>query len=354
MTKLTCGVGCILLLFAVSAVGQNPLGTVENVVSLPACPSGYFQGMRCFQATVSCPGTVDLPVTFGYENPNGTPLGTIFTHSGGGGTLPYNGGLGTTTDYMDSYLNAGYQVVQMAWLSPWEDVGAGFAASIATAACRPATLMQYIYQNVRTSGAMCAQGASGGSAAIAYALAWYNASSYLDKAELISGPVFGNIEEGCVVPKSLPVTVCPSGQFGCVGASWQDAPQYVQGAIGLVRTWTGNNSCQGSRRTSRSSNDNWLAMSVVSGSPDVSFFYPKTAMAGWLCSNGQNNSAAEGQYYYTNFTDSSQTAAYSVTRIDECHGPEIIEPGKTPSGEDGFTAVVNDMTDANLGCVLRH
>jgi hypothetical protein len=354
MRKSIWCAGCVLLLFSLTVFAQNPLGTVNNVTALPSCGPGYYAGMNCFQATVSCPGTANIPVTFGYENPAISPLGTIFMHGGGGGGIPYDGGLSMAVDYIGSYLSGGYQVVQIAWSSAWEDVGNAFPASIGTAACRPATLMRYIYRNVRTAGAMCAQGDSAGSAAIAYALAWYNASSYLDKAELISGPVFGDIEQGCVVPDSPLVTVCRSGQFGCVGAPWQDPPQYVQADVQSVRTWTHNNSCQGTRRTSDPSNDNWRAMSLNNGSPSVSFFYPETALAGWLCSNGLNNSATEGEYYYTNFTNSSQAAAYSVTRIDGCQGPEIIETGTTPSGELGFIAVVNDMTDANLGCVLRH
>jgi len=221
-----CAAGFLLLL-SLTAVAQNQLGTVSHVTPIPVCPQGYFDGMQCSVATVSCPDTADIQVTFGYENPAGTPKGTIFFHDGAGGTTPYAAGLSPSENYLVSYLGAGYQIVQMSWATDWEEVGASHQASIGAAACRPATLMQYIYQNVRVSGAMCAQGQSGGSAAIAYALAWYNAASFVDKVELISGPVFGNVEEGCVVPHAAPLTVCPSGQFGCVGAAWQDTPQYA-------------------------------------------------------------------------------------------------------------------------------
>jgi len=95
-------------------------------------------------------------------------------------------------------------------------------------------------------------------------------------------------------------------------------------------------------------------MSVVNGSFNTSFSYPQTGMAAWLCSNGLNNSAAQGQYYYANFTNSSQTAGYSVNRVDRCDGPEAVEPGRTPSGEIAFLAIVNDMTGSDLGCVPRH
>jgi len=352
-TDLWC-VASLVLLFTFSAVAQNQLGTVSNVAPIPSCPEGYFDGMQCSVATVSCPGTDDIQVTFGFENPPGTPKGTIFFHAGAGGTAPYSGGLNASENYFTDYLSAGYQLVQMSWQTGWEDVGSLHKASIGGAACRPATLMQYIYQNVRTSGAMCAQGASAGAAAIAYSLAWYNAASYLDKVELTSGPVFGNIEQGCVVPDAPTVTVCPSGQIGCVGDAWQDTPQYAGGYLASVRQYTQNETCQADHQTSDSSNDAWQAESVVQGSGDVNYSYPQTGMAAWLCSNGLNNSAAQAEYYYANFTDPSQTAAYSVTRIDGCLGPEEVEQGRTPSGEIGFRAIVADMTDSNLGCVLRH
>jgi hypothetical protein len=352
-TFVWCAFG-LLLLLPICAMAQNQLGTVSNVNPIPVCPRGYFDGMQCSLATVSCPNVADIQVTFGYLDPAGTPKGTVFFHAGSGGTAPYGGGLSPSDNYLTSYLSAGYQLVQMSWTTDWEDVGTAFPASIGTAACRPATLMQYVYQNIRTAGAMCAQGSSGGSAAIAYALAWYNAASYVDKVELISGPVFGDVEKGCSVPDAATVTVCPSAQFGCVGASWQDLPQYAGGYLDAVRTYTRNKSCQGGHPTNDQSDDAWQSQSIVNGSPSTSFFYPQTAMAAWLCSNGLNNSAAQGQYYYANFTSASQTAAYSVTRVDGCEGPEVVEPGKTPSGEVAFFAIVNDMTDANEGCVLRH
>src|SRR5208282_4513681 len=58
----------------------------------------------------------------------------------------------------------------------------------------------------------CAQGFSAGSSAVAYALAWYGAGSYLDNAELLSGPVFSDIQQGCEYPQPpLAGWVCNNG-----------------------------------------------------------------------------------------------------------------------------------------------
>jgi hypothetical protein len=77
-------------------------------------------------------------------------------------------------------------------------------------------------------------------------------------------------------------------------------------------------------------------------------------MAGWLCSNiagSQNNSTAQGEFFYEQFTNSTQTAGYSVTRIDNCSGNEGVSDGVTPQGESGYSAISQGMI---AGCIRRH
>jgi len=353
--KIFLAVSLVVCVCAGMAVAQSPRLPLGTVTSSPmfSCPAGYYPGAKCFQATVSCPNTANIQATYGYVNPSGTPRGTIVFFNGKGGTQTY-GGSNTGNGYGTKFLNDGYRIVQNAWTSDWEDTGISGNMSIKTAACRPATLLNYLFKNVYDqNGGMCAQGASAGSGGLAYALAWYGASDYLDKVELLSGPVFGDIEQGCMEPEPRDVTVCPGNQFGCVGRSWQDNPSYVIGTMETVAHWTGQQ-CQQGRQTSQTSNSDWKSMSIVDGTLDASFSYPQTAMAGWLCSNGQNNSAAEGQFYYANIKSAGQVASYSVTRIDRCSGPEGVESGVTPTGKNGFLAIVADMEDSVAGCVKRH
>jgi hypothetical protein len=345
-----------LFLFVTMAPAQSsplPLGVVTRANKLSTCPQGYYPGATCFQATVTCPNTADISATYGYTNPSGIQRGTIVLFTGGGGTQPQPGQPGTA-NFVTNYLQAGYQTVQTAWATDWEDTGFG-AKSIKTAACRAATLLNYIYQTVYDhNGGMCAQGVSAGSGELAYALAWYGASGYLDKVELLSGPVFGDIEQGCMKPDASPLTVCPSGQFGCVGAAWQDPPQYVGGSEDAVSNWSGHKCQPVNKTTSAESNTSWKSMSIVDGTTGPSFSYPKTAMAGWLCSNGLNNSAAEGEYFYQKFSNNSQVADYSVTRINNCAGAEGVSAGTTPQGKLGLDAITADMTSPVAGCIKRH
>jgi hypothetical protein len=352
LTILPC-----LFLFVAMASAQSPrlpLGVVTNAHKLSNCPQGYYPGATCYQATVTCPNTADISATYGYTNPSGIQRGTILLFGGGGGTQPQPGNPGTA-NFVTNYLQAGYQAVQTAWATNWEDTGLAGAKSIKTAACRAATLLNYVYQTVYDrNGGMCAQGVSAGSGELAYALAWYGASDYLDKVELLSGPVFGDVEQGCMEPDTSPVTVCPSGQFGCVGAAWQDPPQYVGGSEYAVGNWSGHKCQPLSKTTAEQSNASWKSMSVVDGTTGPSFSYPKTAMAGWLCSNGLNNSAAQGAYFYQKFANHSQVADYSVTRIDNCAGAEGVSTGTTPQGKLGLDAITADMTSAVAGCIKRH
>lgn len=330
-----------------------PLGTIDphSITKLRSCPSGYLGGMSCYSGEVeSCANADDLGFTYGVENPDGEIAGTVVFLDGGGGTDGTSG----DSNYAQAYLQQGYQVVYLAWDTDWEYTNESSGNSIKDAACRPATFLQYVYQNLYAKGGMCAQGASAGSGAVAYSLAWYGAGSYLDNVELLSGPVFGDIEQGCVVPSAPTVEVCPNGEYGCNGAGWPDSPAYIDDDKTEVSSWSGISGCSGRQQTTASDNAAWKQMSIVDGTNNPSFDYPETGMAGWLCSNDnsvQNNSAAQGEFFYQQFTNPGQVALYSVTRVDHCAGTEGVSEGQVPDGESGFNAISAHMLGA---CFKRH
>lgn len=357
---LSAGFASIATFFAYPLSAQGSplkLGTVRGVTQLRSCPDGYLGGMTCYSGTVQkCQNDSDLGFTYGYEDPDGELVGTILFHDGGGGTAPTpNRKPSDNPIYALKYLDAGFRVIFVEWDSDWENsTNRTLGANIKDAACRPATVFNYLYENYYVTGGMCGQGFSAGSGAVAYSLAWYGSADYFDNVELLSGPVFSNIEEGCQVPPVSPVTVCPTGEYGCNGAEWPDPPQYVGGDQNLVGTWSGYNSCNAGKNTSSQAQSAWKSMSIVDGTDNPSFSYPHTSMSGWLCSNVntvQNNTAAEGDDFYLQFTNSSQTAGFSVTRIDHCDGVEGVTEGITPQGEVGFDAISDHMI---ASCVRRH
>jgi hypothetical protein len=295
-----------------------------------------------------------MQFTYGLLNPSGSPAGTVVFFSGGDGTSVPGG------DSVSAYLAAGLQTVQVTWVTAWETTETN-PASIKTAACRPATLLNYIHKNVYQGGGMCAQGDSAGSAAVAYSLAEYGASSYLDNVELTNGPVLSDVSNGCT-PQLPPVTVCAKNCDTGSEGSWPDPPEYVNLDKAFIDDWSsasGPNSC-GSATTSQAQYSAWKAMSIVDGLSDSTFVYPQTSMSGWLCSNEsvdcrgmecQNNSAAQGQIFYNQIT--KPAAPFQVFRIDQCDGAEGISEGflPPPGREPADDAITNDMIN---NCRLRH
>jgi len=342
---------CAVLILPCAAYAQSnplPLGQVKGPVRSVACPEGFEQGTACYSGTVSCPDTDDLGFVYGVTNPRGSK-GTVVFFNGEDGTTP------GFQQYVAAYVSSNFQTVQVTWDTAWEDTGVGTGNSLKSAACRPATVMDWLLnqKNAYAGGGMCAQGASAGSAAVGYALAEYGASGYLNHVELQSGPVLSDVSVGCN-SNSQSMTVCSGNQ--CLTGeqgSWPDLPTYVDGAETAVSTWTGafgNSACNSGNNVPQSQYTAWKQMSIVDGLNDSIFTYPRTSMTGWLCSkpegcNGswcQNNSAAQGQLYYQNVTTSKQ-----VYRVDNCLGTEGTDNGTVPAlnEETGLQAVIASMVN---------
>jgi hypothetical protein len=374
----------------VLAVHMAQSQTPTTAVATPnqvTCPSG--EGLSphavCYQSSITCGGLSPLSVWYAVTPATVTQVGTIVLFNGAGGdTGPYG------VNYVPSYIAKGYQTVQVVWGTispltevPWELGDSGTAPwSIKTAACRPAAVLQYMFNTYESGGtgnpplgAMCAQGASAGGAAVAYALAEYGAGSYLDNAEFTSGPPLADLAAGCAPPFSS-ATVCSGStcQTGGEG-SWPDSPEYVLGAEHCIDQWTGlaseTSDCSMSTATAVCTNTTtyrtqWKDMSVVDGESDSTFSYPDTTMSGWLCSNTsvtctgsscstctgsacQNNSAVEGYDFFIHVSTS-----HTVYRVDQCTGTEGVDgvEATVPAlSESGLTAITNDM-EAN--CSPRH
>jgi hypothetical protein len=360
---------------------------VTNQV-VTTCSSDFYSSSTlpavCQTANLSnCPNASNLNFTYSYDNP-GSPKGTIVFFSGGAGTS--DAGDANAAGF---YFGQGFEVVQVEWAYDWEvtnapvqntggSVTTTFAANIEVAACREATFLNFVFNTnnatLYSSGGRCAQGSSAGSAAIAYALTFYGAGSYLDAVELKSGPPLADIKQGCEEPPAQDVTLCPVGQIGCqLGGilPWTLSPTYTGAASG-VRTWTNDSSCAvQSSTTSSSSNSAWLAQSIVNGGTNGVYSYPHTAMTAWLCQTvdqsagacvggnqyGQggspqdscpNNAASQGQIYYAKLTSGGNMpqAPYSIYAVQNCDGPEGVDGAATvvPAlNTDGTDAIQADM-----------
>lgn len=259
--------------------GVLPLGTV-TVLGPATCPGGATKGATCTSVNVACPGIPDLTAILSEAIPTGTAKGTIVLLSGSGGTTFLNSGFGTP------YVNDGFRVVQVAWTTDWEDTG---GVGLKSAACRGATVFKYVFDNVhggdRTTG-FCAQGTSGGGAAIAFSLAQYGLSNFFDYVIIAAGPGVARMDYGC--DKALytgpPLDLC---------SEITSAP-YTYFSGGKVNTWENTTTCDAKSPLS-SDIKRWAADSIVT--PGANFTYPKTAMSWYFCATPPvNNSTGEGKF----------------------------------------------------------
>jgi hypothetical protein len=147
---LVAGIALAIFAQISQANSQTSLGMVTNQTA-ETCPTNRDflpnVGETCYTAWLSaCPGDADLQFTFGVAGPP-KPEGTVVFFAGDGGETAADGPAEQAV--LTQYLNDGWQVVQIAWgpdKSPedWEQTNVTNAPSILTAACRPATFLNWV------------------------------------------------------------------------------------------------------------------------------------------------------------------------------------------------------------------
>lgn len=211
---------------------------------------------------------------------------------------------------------------------------------------------------------MCAQGKSAGSAAIAYAMSWYGAGSYLKNVELLAGPVLSRIDDGC---KTSPPTVnmCLSGGICTAGTiNWSRNAGYTSDKVGDINNWSGLSGCTTS--SGQNNLSQWAAMSIVNGSysgvtPVFSF---STKRHGWICAGTNtnydnyatdcpnnnafcpNNSSPQGYDWYAAASSDSNLV---VSGTNKCDGTTTSTTSTEAEGVEGTNALDPDHSDSEKG-----
>jgi hypothetical protein len=320
--------------------------------------------MMCQNATVSCSGAADLNLTYGWISPL-NPQGTVVLFSGGNGTSPTEDGDNIPL-YAPNYAST-FEVVEFEWDStPWQDPSSPNGGSFLTAACRPATFLNFV--NSAASGlnpknATCAQGESMGTAAISYSMAWYG-QNYLKAVELIAGPPASEMDIGCN-PNSGTTTLCGAGTTYCSPktSAWTDRESYPPAHATDISNWSGLAGCSTSGIT-QAELQQYAAMSTVDGSFQdyhPNFNYQSTPVRGWLCTNSYqqnscnppncpNNTSAEGSFFYNAVSAAegggTNYSLLEVTGTLNCAGSEGVDQGTDPDvGGQESTQIMDDMNN---------
>lgn len=304
----------------ICAAQTLPMGSVTNPTSV-TCTTNFYPHSACTSVTVSCPNVADIQATYSYVGPKGSKVGVVVLVNGAEDLSP--GG----THYAGAYLDYDLAVEQVEFATAWEATGE--TPNLKNAACRVATLLNYMQQATKAFPFGVHAG-SAGAGAVGYALAWYGLAP--QAVELTSGPSFSNIELGCEVPRPAHLLVVPTN-----GSSWTDLLDYNEtNTEGNMQAWTGNPTCAGTEFTSGPSDAAWAAMSIVYTGAKNNF--PNMAISGWVCNNGANNSASQTYEFFEQIT-----SPWSLTAMSGCSGAEDVDYATTPQGVQGVVAIPADM-----------
>jgi hypothetical protein len=299
------------------------LGTVTNVADV-TCPMGAPPNATCKSVTVTgCPGIENEPIdaTVAVSVPIGTVRGTITHFSGGGGE-------GFQVQGAMQYAQGGFRQVFVSWATDWEQTT---SHGIKTAACRPATIMKWIFDEPTIHAAsrslgFCGEGFSGGSGQLGYALAHFGMGAYLDYVNELSGPPFARIDLGCDGNAPSTAVVCGDTvtmQLPPKVAGWENTP--APGSCG----GTTNDPAEIER---------WKQDSISTGG---TYAYPQTPVEFFDCTNNATAVTAMAQLYHDQITSTKQYHCYK--QADGCMGEGL--------GSAGFRDAAMAMI---AGCIPRH
>ena len=307
----------------VEGIVVRPSGKVINVQDGVPCGAGAPAGAICKHVVVQCPGIAELGATIAIVTPAPLASSTVVGFSGGGGDSYYSTGVA------ELIAKGNVRIVLPKWDGEWE----GSIDGVLAAACRPATLISWVFENVHGSSrdsAYCAAGFSGGSGAMSYALAHYGREDVLDFVALAAGPPFGRMDYGCAPATYAgpPRVLCPLLQDAVMSLP----PAKIDG-------WENTTTC-GASSPPIEDILKWARDSVVS--PGADYDYPKTVVDFFDCTNMPNGTTG-GAFFYSSAITSPKSVFCFDGPTDGCSG-EALGPG-------GVATLVSELT---AKCVPRH
>ena len=184
------------VLVAVPATAQvsRSTGTVDVTAGPVEC-----DGQECYDITVSCPA-VAAPAPARLKVGGTSEKGTILFVTGGPGTDLYEI-QPEKLRILDDIRTAGFQTVQLQWTTDsWSTGSPGAEEGFLRLSCRPATVLQWVHDNLHIqneSTALCATGHSGGASQISYMLSHYGLEDILSLVVPTGGPPMARVDLMC-------------------------------------------------------------------------------------------------------------------------------------------------------------
>ena len=176
-----------------------PLGNVTLLAN--PCPSGVggLPNATCQVLRIDDPLNAPIQVELRIIEPAVPLLGTLVFCTGNTGEA-FWGDSFEGQPVLKSLLDLGFRIVDRAWSDSWF----GSSSSFKDQSRRHAVLLQWVHDNVHTSGVFAAVGNSAGSGEIAYGLSTWGTAGLLDAAILTGGPPMSRLDYACQNPPEEP------------------------------------------------------------------------------------------------------------------------------------------------------
>jgi hypothetical protein len=220
---------------------------------------------------------------------------------------------------MDALRAAGFLTVEVKWERGWFIAEPGSRENPPLLACKPATLVHWVYDELHESApdrAFCATGHSNGAAELAYLLSRYGMDDILSLVVMEAGPNWARLDQACIRDDAHPEL------FDNInGRSTNDlAFGYPNDASGICA------------RQDRYYRENFRRTGVVADG-EWNYRYPGTYVAFLFGADDKTVTARHGAYYH-DWLRKAGTPLLSRTSVSGGH---------VPSGEPEGAAAMRDI-----------
>ncbi|MGI9119619.1 MAG: hypothetical protein ACR2G7_05775 [Acidimicrobiales bacterium] len=167
------------------------------------------EGSECRSFKVDCPGVASsAPGAYRRLPHFGAARGLAVFFSGGPGTAWWGGSSASVGSFFDGLRADGIDVVEIKWGDGgWLESSPGERVGPARLACRPATAVKWVHDNLYLplgveagpqQCGFCITGNSGGASQVAFALSDYGLDPIVDGAFPTSGPPHSALAKACL------------------------------------------------------------------------------------------------------------------------------------------------------------
>lgn len=184
---------------------------------------------------------------------------------------------------IDAVRTQGFKTVQIKWTRGWFIAEYGQREDFSRLACKPATVVRWVYDNLHRQDpdkAYCAAGHSNGASQLAYAMAQYGLASIFDLLVFEGGPNWSRVDYSCLNDPSN------SQMHGDDGVR-----DTIDWAFGYKNDGRGICARENAFLINR-----FRQSSLVLG--DLQYFYSHTRIAFIIGEDDQTSTAAHGRYFY--------------------------------------------------------